>query len=441
MPNSSSEVKRRPSHIVLFKRPSEKNAAVLSSVMKVSMAGIATAGTAKLAVGLDQPEAKVFPTLGAASAQLTPDEANRLASADEVDEVFLNETRTLPRFWEGRAEPIPGPALAGVGGSPLLEYLRGLEDAVALVRGYVEAGGAVAPEFRSRRLAAAAGGRSWCLDLIGLTSAFGRATGKGVRIAVLDTGIDTFHPDFHGRFPAANLRSFVDSEPVQDGHGHGTHCAGVVAGPSSPAGGTRYSVAPDAELLIGKVLNDSGVGDDDRILAGMEWAAAAGARVISMSLESPRVANGTYSPLYERMAKVMRERDPGVLLVAAAGNQSRRPHHTAPVSNPAACPSILAIAACDANRRVGDFSCGECDPIGQVDLVGPGVNVLSAWRGGGYKTISGTSMATPHVAGVAALFLEVSPGLSATALAQKLAMSAVALSPRSDFGAGLVQVP
>ena len=447
--------KRRPSHIILFKHHSEKNVAAMCGVMGTSeVAHVASVGIAMLAArDSAEPNAKVYTSLAAASAELTPDEANRLTHADEGAEVVLNQTRSLPKFWEGRPRGhsasvphaiTPGAAARATSSdSPLIAYMRGLEDGIALIRRYVEPSRPLPPAQSSPQLGAgvAAAGHSWCLDLIGLDPAFSLATGKNVKIAVLDTGLDLFHPDFQGRIPAANLRSFVDNEPVQDGHGHGTHSAGVGAGPRTPAGGTRYGVAPDANLLIGKVLNDGGTGDDDQILNGIVWAAAAGARVITMSLETPRVVGSSFSPLYERIAKSLREQNPGVLLIAAAGNRSNRPGFIAAVSNPAACPSILAIAGCDRDRVVGDFSCAELDPIGGIDLVAPGVNVLSSWRGGGYNTISGTSMAAPHVAGVAALLIELNPAIMAAALANLLAQMAQPLSPTSDFGRGLVRVP
>src|SRR5207302_10269296 len=120
-------------------------------------------------------------------------------------------------------------------------------------------------------------------------------------------------------------------------------------------------IAPKAELLIGKVLNDLGSGYDDQILEGIQWAADAGARVISMSLGTPRAQGEPYSDPYEVVAENLLDEEPGVIIVAAAGNESNRANLIAPVGNPAACPSILAIAAVDRDRQIGWVSCRQVD--------------------------------------------------------------------------------
>jgi subtilisin family serine protease len=259
----------------------------------------------------------------------------------------------------------------------------------------------------------------------------------------LDTGIDFNHPDFAGRFAGGNdTASFVPGvSSAQDGNGHGTHCAGVIAGAAASSGQRRYSVAPDAELLIGKVLDDGGSGFDDQILDGIDWAADSGAQIISMSLGSGRNSGDPYSDPYEVVAGNLLAMMPGTLMVAAAGNESARPAFIAAVGNPASCPSILAVAAVDRFKRVADFSCGQRDNIGFVDVAAPGLGVYSAWTGGGFNTISGTSMATPHVAGLAALLLEVQPDLSANQLWKRLGELCESLSTPEDFGKGLVQAP
>jgi subtilisin family serine protease len=228
---------------------------------------------------------------------------------------------------------------------------------------------------------------------------------------------------------------------VQDGHGHGTHCAGIVGGPSEPAGGRRYAVAPNVDLLVGKVLADSGAGTTEQILDGIDWAADHGARVISLSLGTARSLGARSSAAYERAAETLLNQDPGVLIVASAGNSSGRPFLTSPVENPAACPSVLAVAAIDSEKRIADFSCGQEDPIGAVDLCAPGASVHSAWTGGGHRSAGGTSAAAPHVAGVAALHLETCPTLTAVELRRLLLDGALPLGEASVFGRGLVQAP
>jgi subtilisin family serine protease len=264
-------------------------------------------------------------------------------------------------------------------------------------------------------------------------------TGRGARVAVLDTGLDLGHPDFAGR--AIQARSFLAGvETVQDGHGHGTHCVGTAAGPLTPAGGRRrYGIAADAEIFVGKVLSDAGTGTDSTILAGMNWAVESGCTVISLSLGAEvREVSAVYEAVGRRALAA------GTLVVAAAGNSAdRSAGDPGFVGVPANSPSILAVGAVDQRLGIADFSAGS-SPVdgGQVDLVGPGVAVYSAWpRPWLAATLSGTSTATPHVAGIAALVAEAT-GATGSALWSELTTSALGLGlPASDVGAGLVQAP
>jgi subtilisin family serine protease len=248
------------------------------------------------------------------------------------------------------------------------------------------------------------------------------------------------HPDFKDRFEeGTNAVSFVPGQGVQDGHGHGTHCCGVAGGPKQSSGGTRYGVAPDVDLFAGKVLSNQGSGTDDGILDGIDWAADQGCRIISMSLGSSRNVGEPFSAAYETIAQQLL-RD-GLIIIAAAGNESDRPFFTAPVGNPAACPSIMAVAAIDRQNRIADFSCRKMDDIGEVNVGGPGVAVYSAFKGNQFVMLDGTSMATPHVAGAAALYLETSPQTTGQELWDILQNRARALGDTNDFGAGMVRVP
>jgi len=223
---------------------------------------------------------------------------------------------------------------------------------------------------------------SWCLDLIGV-SPESTHLGRGATVAVLDTGIDVGHPDLSQRMREnGQVACFVPGESVHDGHGHGTHCAGVVGGPRRSRSGTRYGVAPEVRLLVGKVLSDLGTGFTDWILEGIDWAAANGARAISLSCLSNRSAGEPHSVVYERVAESLLESSPGTLLLAPTGNASARPWHTQPVDNPAACPSLVAVAAVRRARQVASFSGRQMDEAGEVNLSAPGVGVHSAWTGG-----------------------------------------------------------
>jgi len=263
--------------------------------------------------------------------------------------------------------------------------------------------------------------------------------GQGVKIAVLDTGVDTGHPDLAGCLD--ETASFVAGEEVKDGNDHGTHCIGTVAGPASPRQGPRYGVAGGARILAGKVLSNAGSGTDGQILAGMSWAVSRGVRAISMSLGGAVEPGELFPQTYELVAQ--RALKLGTVIVAAAGNESRRPRIIRPVGRPANCPSILAVAALDKDLSTAWFSCSAINGQGgEINIAAPGVDVYSAKPGGEYQTLSGTSMATPHVAGVLALIAQAHPGASAADLTTRLMSGAFPLSqPAEDAGSGLLQAP
>ncbi|MGH8812336.1 MAG: S8 family serine peptidase [Advenella sp.] len=264
--------------------------------------------------------------------------------------------------------------------------------------------------------------------------------GQGIRLAVLDTGLDLQHQDFAQR--QIESRSFVTGAEVQDENGHGTHCAGIAAGIMKPVAGPRYGVAGQAQLYIGKVLGNDGSGGDGSVLDGIDWAVGEGCEIISLSLGSPAKEGDSYSHIFEEVAK--RALAAGTLIIAAAGNESQRPDYIAPVSHPANCPSIVAVAAIDEHMAIAPFSSGGLQSDGgQVDIAAPGVDVLSSWPSPeNYNTISGTSMATPFVAGVAALFAESDPAARGSVLRDRIVQNARPLPlPQQDVGRGLVQAP
>ncbi|OUS88234.1 S8 family serine peptidase [Rhodococcus sp. NCIMB 12038] len=262
-------------------------------------------------------------------------------------------------------------------------------------------------------------------------------SGFGVKVAVLDTGLDLTHPDFENRTITA--QSFVPGAGPQDGHSHGTHCVGTACGPKSPSGTRRYGVAHKADIFVGKVLSDQGRGADRGILAGIEWAIANGCQVISMSLGANVEA---VSVAYETVGS--RALASGSLIVAAAGNNANRTAgNMGFVGPPANSPSIMAVAAIDSALGLANFS-ARSNPVigGQIDVAGPGVGVFSTvpvpTR---YGTKSGTSMATPHVAGIAALWCEAT-GRTGTELWAVLTQQARRLLlPSLDVGSGLIQAP
>ena len=267
-----------------------------------------------------------------------------------------------------------------------------------------------------------------------------RYTGRGIRVAILDTGLDLQHPDFAGRTIVS--QSFVTGLPVDDDNGHGTFCAGVACGPQRPAGRPRYGIAFGADLYIARVLDHNADGTDGNVLAGIDWAVRNNCAVISISLGSPVAPGDSYPHVYEQVAA--RALAAGSLLIAPAGNESQRPDTIAPVEHPANCPSILAIGAVDPSFAVAPFSNGGLNPHGgEVSLAAPGIAIVSAApRPTLYQTASGTSMAAPYAAGIAALLAEANPTARGTALQGLLLQSFLALAaPARDVGAGLVQAP
>ncbi len=250
-------------------------------------------------------------------------------------------------------------------------------------------------------------------------------SGAGIKVAVLDTGMDLGHPDFAGRPIISN--QFV-GQPVQDLNGHGTHCIGTACGPKSPPGTIpRYGIGYQSSICVGKVLRNNGWSVDGSVMAGMDWAVNNRFEIISMSLGGPGGPDTAYTNAGQRAL------NRGLLMIAAAGNG-----YGAPTGAPANSPTIMSVASLDSNLRPSAFS-----NRGKIDIAAPGGNIFSSWfRPLRYKTISGTSMATPHVSGCAALWAQTSPNLRGLALWNKLRQTARRLPfPATQVGAGLVQAP
>lgn len=275
--------------------------------------------------------------------------------------------------------------------------------------------------------------------LLATKASSSKYSGLGIKVAVLDTGLDLLHPDFSGR--GILTRSFISGvSTVQDGHGHGTHCVGTACGPQRPVRGARYGVAHEAELLVGKVLSDQGSGPDGGILAAIDWAIANGSQIISMSLVADVTSTST---AYEVVGQ--RALDAGTLIVAAAGNNARRQiGEFGFVGRPANSRTFMAVGALANRLQTANFSARDTvlSSGTAVDIAGPGVDIYSSWPlPDQFNVISGTSMATPHVAGIAALWAEAT-GDRGAALWQRLISNAKTLpDPIIDVGRGLVQAP
>ncbi|MCY1342868.1 type VII secretion-associated serine protease mycosin [compost metagenome] len=364
----------------------------------------------------------LFEHIGVAVVSLDADAANHLLRAMRKNSSIL------------AVEPEGSMYALSEADGPSLEYLRGFRDAANAL--YEQA-------LRRQQEGVAAlfedtPGETWGLQATNVVAS--GYSGKGIRVAVLDTGLDLRHPDFADRQVVS--KSFIpEVDSVQDGHGHGTHCCGTACGPRQPADeGRRYGVAHGAELYVGKVLADDGSGSDTGILAGIDWAIANHCQVVSMSLGADQP---TVSVAYETVGQ--RALKAGTLLVAAAGNNARRSRgDNGFVGRPANSRSFMAVGALDHDLRIADFSAQDSvlAPGSAVDIAAPGVDVHSAWpMPTRTRIISGTSMATPHVAGIAALWAEAT-GDRGAALWQRLITNAKTLQlPVVDVGRGLVLAP
>ncbi|MGM0836383.1 MAG: S8 family serine peptidase [Bacillota bacterium] len=232
-------------------------------------------------------------------------------------------------------------------------------------------------------------------------------TGEGVKVAVLDTGIDAQHPDIAPQLDEAV--SFVPGEEPTDKNGHGTHVASTVLG-TGEADGKSKGVAPDARLLVGKVLSDEGYGLDSWIIDGMEWASE-NAKIVNMSLGSSEPSDGT-DPMAQAVDRLSEEN--GTLFVIAAGNSGAE----GSIGSPGAADAALTVGAVDKADELAWFSSmgpRHGDMGLKPDLSAPGVGIVAARSqyssgSGQYKSLDGTSMATPHVAGAAAILAEKYPG-------------------------------
>jgi subtilisin len=249
-------------------------------------------------------------------------------------------------------------------------------------------------------------------------------TGSGVKVAILDTGIDASHADLNVRGGA----SFVAGEPnaLTDGNSHGTHVAGTVAALNNTTG--VLGVAYSADLYAVKVLDSSGSGTYSGIIQGIEWAVSNNMDVINMSL-------GGSSGSTALQQACDNAYNSGVLVVAAAGNSGTKGKRNT-IGYPAKYASVMAVGAVDSSNNRASFS-----SVGsELEVMAPGVNILSSVPGNGYDSYNGTSMASPHVAGAAALIMAGNPGLSNVQVRQKLVNTAKPLGDAFYYGNGVIDV-
>ncbi|HYJ68658.1 MAG TPA: S8 family peptidase [Nocardioidaceae bacterium] len=275
--------------------------------------------------------------------------------------------------------------------------------------------------------------------------------GDGVTVAVLDTGYDPTHPDLAGR--VVDAQNFTDDadptgEVAVDDHGHGTHVAATVGGTGAASGGDRKGVAPATDLIIGKVLDASGSGSTDQIIAGMEWAAEHDADVINMSIGTTAASDGT-DPMSQAVNELTTST--GSLFVVAAGNTGPGKQT---VGSPGAADLALTVGAVDKDDEPAAFSSRGPrlgDGAIKPEITAPGVDIVAARAAGTslgnlldehYTSLNGTSMATPHVAGAAAILAQQHPDWTAAQLKARLISTSKTLpdQPVTFQGGGRVDV-
>ncbi|MEB3222700.1 MAG: S8 family peptidase [Candidatus Sericytochromatia bacterium] len=382
---------------------------------------------------------------GCGGATLSSQGAARQASWTTLQAV---PGQILVGFQPGRAKR-NGPAVARAAGVEMLREIPGIDVAVMRTSGPVKValealraqGGVVFAEPNAveslppvRRGEApsppAQGqgdpllGQQWGLAKIGAEAAWQVTPGvPETVVAIVDTGIDYNHPDLTGRVIKGRDFANNDDDPM-DGHSHGTHCAGI-AGASAANGIGIAGVAPGVTLMAVKVLSDSGSGSTDAVCGGIVWAADHGADVISLSLGGPGGKDA-------KQAAVDYARAKGAVVVAAMGNNGANV-----AVYPGASKGAIGVGATTADDTRATFS-----NFGNWIAVGaPGHQILSTVPDGGYATFSGTSMATPHVAGLAGLVRSASPDLGPDAVATAIQRAAKDLGAAGfdpQFGHGRI---
>jgi subtilisin family serine protease len=374
-----------------------------------------------------------------------PETVERLVP-DTLDLELFNVTGLLAQGY-GDAETDSVPVI--VRGGPSLRAAG--TDAVALSS--IDATAVRLPKKSGMSVSrSAAGGKVWLdrrvraaeldanLTQIGAPTAWESGlSGAGVDVAVLDTGVDANHPDLRGR--VVEQVNFTDDATAEDGNGHGTHVASIVGGTGAAAGGARKGVAYGARLLSGKVLDAEGYGRLSWVIEGMEWAAERGADIVNLSLGGD--AGKTDDPTAQALDRLSAET--GTLFVVAAGNAGPG---TSNIGTPGVAASALTVGAVTANGLPAYFS-SQGPTLGtwrvKPDLTAPGVEITGAMAGSdGYTQISGTSQATPHVAGAAALLRERHPDWDWRRIKNTLMTTADAKIPAPmpyAEGAGLLDLP
>ncbi|NMF00828.1 S8 family peptidase [Aneurinibacillus aneurinilyticus] len=262
----------------------------------------------------------------------------------------------------------------------------------------------------------------WNIQAVHAPAVWPKSTGKGIRVGVLDTGIAYSHPALRGHV-AGGYNIISGTQNFMDDNGHGTHVSGIIAARKP---GRLYGVSPDVALYGIKVMDRDGNGRISDIIKGIEWAIDNNIQILNMSIGS-----NTHNAALEYATR--RAHQKGIILVASAGNDGER---GGAIDYPARFPWVISVGAVDRDMKRASFS----STGDGIDIMAPGVGIRSAWKGGGYKVESGTSMAAPHVSGGAALILSRNISMSGGKAQKYLIQLSNRLGPRREYGHGILDL-
>ena len=278
-------------------------------------------------------------------------------------------------------------------------------------------------------------------DVWSIENTYGESfTGQGITIAFLDTGVDYTHPDLKDNYISDGSYDFINNDiyPMDD-FGHGTHCAGIACGKGNASGFQYVGVAPDAEFYVLKILDETGNGNLENYTLGMEAAVNLGVDIVSLSFGTDAPGNPK-DPLCEVADDLV---DAGIVVVTAAGNLGDAPRT---ITSPGCALNTICVGSINKNKEIAATSSrGPVELNGndmvKPDVVAPGVSIRSTARGGGYTIMTGTSMATPHVVGAAALILQANPDFTPDKVKSVLKDSSMDLGYESNTqGSGMIDV-
>ncbi|WP_051330871.1 S8 family peptidase [Aneurinibacillus terranovensis] len=266
----------------------------------------------------------------------------------------------------------------------------------------------------------------WNIEVIKAPLVWPKSQGSGIRVGVLDTGIDYTHPALRGRV-AGGYNIIAQNRNFRDDNGHGTHIAGTIASANARAG--LFGVAPLASLYGIKVMDHNGSGRVSDTIKGIEWAIDNKIQVLNMSLGSSK-----YSQAFEQATRMAFQR--GVIMVASAGNEGKRDRIVNNIDYPARFPWVISVGAVDRNMKRASFS----STGNRLDIMAPGVDIRSTWLGGGYKTESGTSMSAAHVSGSAALLMSLHPNMQSSMAKRYFMQLQSRMGALREYGHGVLNL-